>query len=92
MMLIKEALSQSPGSRLKVIVTLSNVPENGERVVRELRRMGVETALIPDAAVGHVVDQVDMVLVGAEAVTLSGGIINQVCPGLKCEAFAVHLS
>ncbi len=76
-MLVKKVLA-TPGLRLKVIVTESNVPDNGRRVVRTLRGLGVQAALIPDAAVGHIIDQVDMVLVGAEAVTLSGGIINQV--------------
>ena len=34
--------------------------------------------MILDAAVGYIIEKVDMVLVGAEGVVESGGIINQV--------------
>ncbi|EXV06625.1 eIF2b alpha subunit of the eIF2 complex [Metarhizium robertsii] len=52
-----------------------------DRVVRELRQMGIPVAEIPVAAVAHVMGllrQVHMVIVGAEAVTNNGGIISRI--------------
>jgi translation initiation factor eIF-2B subunit alpha len=64
--------------RFKVIVTESLPPFSGQKIVQNLRNWGISCTLIPDAAVAFVMDKVDMVLVGAEGVTQSGGIINQV--------------
>jgi hypothetical protein len=49
-----------------------------EKAVEELRKMDIPAQLILDAAVGYYIEKVDMVLVGAEGVVESGGIINQV--------------
>ncbi|KAG6037532.1 hypothetical protein E4U41_005015 [Claviceps citrina] len=52
-----------------------------DAVVRELRAMGIPVAEIAQAAVGHVLGllrQVNMVIVGAEAVTQNGGIISRI--------------
>jgi len=43
-----------------------------------LRAAGIPTTIILDAAVGYVIDKVDMVLVGAEGVVENGGLINQI--------------
>ncbi len=39
---------------------------------------GIKTTLIPVASVAHFMDTMDMVLVGCEAVTENGGIINTI--------------
>ncbi|KAK2616839.1 translation initiation factor eIF-2B subunit alpha [Conoideocrella luteorostrata] len=55
--------------------------EENDRVVKELRGMGIPVAEIPEAAVAHVMGllrQVNMVIVGAEAITQNGGIISRV--------------
>ena len=44
----------------------------------ELTESGIPTTVILDAAVGYVMEKVDMVLCGAEGVVESGGIINKV--------------
>lgn len=44
----------------------------------ELKNIGVPCTVILDSAVGYIMEQVDMVMVGAEGVAESGGIINQV--------------
>jgi translation initiation factor 2B subunit (eIF-2B alpha/beta/delta family) len=49
-----------------------------KRTIEELKDYDVLCELITDASVGHVIESVDMVLVGAEGVTENGGIINQV--------------
>ena len=45
---------------------------------KELTESGIPTTVILDAAVGYVMEKVDMVLCGAEGVVESGGIINKV--------------
>ena len=44
----------------------------------DLQEMGIPSVLILDAAVGYILEKVDLVLVGAEGVVESGGIINKV--------------
>jgi len=43
-----------------------------------LSKAGIPVSVILDSAVAHVMERVDMVLVGATAVTENGGIISQV--------------
>lgn len=47
---------------------------------RALEKMGIETTVILDSAVAYIMEQIDMVMVGAEGVMESGGIINKVKP------------
>lgn len=49
-----------------------------EEMCQNLRKLGVSCTLILDSAMGYVMEQVDMVMVGAEGVAESGGIINKV--------------
>jgi len=44
-----------------------------------LTKLGISCTMILDSAVGYVMEQVDMVMVGAEGVAESGGVINKVC-------------
>lgn len=45
---------------------------------KQLEEAGIDVTLILDAAVGYIMEQVDLVLLGAEGVTENGGIINKV--------------
>ena len=49
----------------------------GRSIVRALRARGVPVATIPSSAVGFALGKVDMVIVGAEGVVESGGIISR---------------
>ena len=49
----------------------------GRSIVSHLRSRGVPIATIPDSAVGFALGRVDMVVVGAEGVVESGGIISR---------------
>lgn len=52
-----------------------------DRVVADLRALGIPVAEVPDAAVAHVMGllrQVNMVIVGAEAITQNGGVISRI--------------
>lgn len=45
-------------------------------MVDELLKRGVSSTLIPDTAIAYLMPQVDAVVIGAEAVVESGGILN----------------
>lgn len=49
-----------------------------EQMIAELERGGIDCTMILDSAVGYVMESVDFVMVGAEAVVESGGIINRI--------------
>ncbi|KNC48667.1 translation initiation factor eIF-2B subunit alpha [Thecamonas trahens ATCC 50062] len=61
-----------------VIVTESRPDTSGHLLAAKLRAEGIPVTLILDAAVGKVMEQVDMVITGAEGVVESGGIINKI--------------
>ncbi|KAH3687760.1 hypothetical protein WICPIJ_001257 [Wickerhamomyces pijperi] len=64
--------------RFRVIVTEARPTFQGESMAKLLRDQGIPVSLIVDSAVGYVINKVDKVLVGAEGVAESGGIINHV--------------
>ncbi|CAH1800589.1 unnamed protein product [Owenia fusiformis] len=74
--LLKDAMEAN--RRFRVFVTQSAPDNAGNRLHDELTKLGVPSTLILDSAVGYVMEKVDMVLVGAEAVVESGGIINKI--------------
>lgn len=45
---------------------------------RDLREAHIPCTLILDSAVGYIMEQIDFVMVGAEGVVESGGIVNKV--------------
>lgn len=49
-----------------------------ETMLKNLEAAGISCTLILDSAVGYVMEQVDFVMVGAEGVVESGGIVNKV--------------
>ncbi|KAI8823974.1 uncharacterized protein EV422DRAFT_301846 [Fimicolochytrium jonesii] len=64
--------------RFKVFVTETRGTTNGSSVVEELSKHNIPVELILDAAVGSIINRVDMVIVGAEGVTQTGGLINRI--------------
>ncbi|KAF2736148.1 translation initiation factor-like protein eIF-2B subunit alpha [Polyplosphaeria fusca] len=78
--LLKRA-AESSSMRFKVIYVLSPSASSdsleGQQTVAELRAHNVPVATIPDSAVAYSLGQVDMVIVGAEGVVESGGIISR---------------
>ncbi|CAN7982726.1 unnamed protein product [Ixodes hexagonus] len=61
-----------------VYVTESAPDHSGRELYETLEKRGISTTLIVDAAVGYIMEKVDMVLLGAEGVAESGGIINKI--------------
>ncbi|CAK1543920.1 unnamed protein product [Leptosia nina] len=72
--------------RFQVFVTYSSPDNSGKRMHKELVAAGIEATLILDSAVGYIMEQVDIVMIGAEGITESGGIINKI--GTYCLAMS----
>ncbi|KAE8738292.1 hypothetical protein FOCC_FOCC016230 [Frankliniella occidentalis] len=73
---MKEAAKAN--KRFTVYVTCSSPDESGRLMCKELDAANIPCTLILDSTMGYVMEQVDMVMVGAEGVVESGGIINKV--------------
>jgi translation initiation factor eIF-2B subunit alpha len=65
------------GKRFVVLIPESRHDGSGYVMARHLTSNGVPCSMIMDSAVAHLMDQVDIVLVGAEAIVENGGIINK---------------
>lgn len=78
--LLREAAEASGGSvRFRVIYVLpsTEASQEGLGIVASLRKRGVPVATISEGAVGYAMGKVDMVIVGAEGVAESGGVISR---------------
>ncbi|KZO91703.1 nagb/rpia/CoA transferase-like protein [Calocera viscosa TUFC12733] len=64
--------------RISVYVTEARPRSLGVKTVHLLERFQIPCTLILDTAVAYIMDKVDLVLVGSEAVVESGGLINAV--------------
>ncbi|KAJ9081085.1 translation initiation factor eIF-2B subunit alpha, variant 2 [Entomophthora muscae] len=71
-------LALTLNKQFRVYVTESRPSSSGLQAVKTLQDSGVHATLIMDGAVGYIMDQVDLVLVGAEGVVENGGLINQI--------------
>jgi len=69
----------SQGKRFRVIVTESRPgdPPSGYKTAARLQQAQIPVTVIMDSGVGQVMESVDVVLVGAEAIVENGGIINK---------------
>lgn len=61
-----------------VYVTESRPNSSGRQMCDLLTKEGIKNQLIMDASIGIYLEKVDMVMVGAEGVCASGGILNKV--------------
>ncbi|SCU83175.1 LADA_0C09978g1_1 [Lachancea dasiensis] len=64
--------------RFRVVVTESRPTEQGSQLYKLLQEKGIPVKMVVDSAVGSIIHKVDKVLVGAEGVAESGGVINLV--------------
>ncbi|KAF5302484.1 hypothetical protein FQR65_LT08574 [Abscondita terminalis] len=62
----------------EVFVTQSQPDESGKRMYQDLKDLNIPCTLILDSAIGYIMEEVDFVMVGAEAVVESGGIVNKI--------------
>ncbi|XP_019864559.1 translation initiation factor eIF-2B subunit alpha [Aethina tumida] len=73
---LKEAAKQK--RQFQVFVTISAPDDCGKRMCKDLEAEGIPCTLILDSAIGYIMEQVDFIMVGAESVAESGGIVNKV--------------
>lgn len=64
------------GKHFSVILTEGRPDNGGAKMASEVAKLGVPVTVVLDSAVGYVMERCDMVLVGADGVVESGGIIN----------------
>ncbi|XP_073817828.1 eukaryotic translation initiation factor 2B subunit alpha [Musca autumnalis] len=72
------ATAAKANKQFHVFVTQGGPDNSGEQMIADLERAGIDCTLILDSATGYVMESVDFVMVGAEAVVESGGIINRI--------------
>ena len=63
---------------MKIYVTESSLDKHGHEMKKALDALGFNATLVLDASVGYIMSQVDFVVMGAEGVCESGGIINKI--------------
>ncbi|XP_014098557.1 translation initiation factor eIF2B subunit alpha [Bactrocera oleae] len=75
---LKALISAAKNKEFHVYVTQGGPDNSGAQMVSDLEKAGISSTLILDSATGYVMESVDFVMVGAEAVVESGGIINRI--------------
>ncbi|EFA84203.1 translation initiation factor eIF-2B alpha subunit [Heterostelium album PN500] len=70
--------ASSQGKRFNVIVTESRPDSSGYKLAEKLEEAKIPVKLIMDGGVSRIIDKVDYVLCGAEAIVENGGIVNKI--------------
>jgi ribose 1,5-bisphosphate isomerase len=76
------------GKKIRVIATESRPRFQGITTIGMLDRLGIETELIVDSAARSVMNEVDLVIVGADVITANGTLVNKI--GTAQIALAAH--
>lgn len=71
-------LKAAKTKQFKIIITEGRPQGDGVLAAQQYLSNGIPTTLILDCGVGAILDQIDIVLVGAEAVMENGGIVNKI--------------
>lgn len=82
------AAAHAQGKEINVIATESRPRMQGLITIEQLDAMGIKTFLIVDSAVRYFMKDVDLVIMGADAVTVNGSVINKI--GTSQLALAAH--
>ncbi|XP_054743799.1 translation initiation factor eIF-2B subunit alpha [Anastrepha obliqua] len=75
---LKALITAAKNKEFQVYVAQGGPGNSGAQMVADLERAGISSTLILDSAIGYVMESMDFVMVGAEAVVESGGIINRI--------------
>lgn len=70
--------AKQQGKDFKVIQTETRPKYQGRITARELVEAGVDTTMVVDSAARHYMKEIDFVLVGADAITSEGNVINKI--------------
>lgn len=82
------AAAHAQGKDIKIIATESRPRWQGHLTVKQLDDLGIKTSLIVDSAVRYFMKEVDVVVMGADAITANGSLINKI--GTSQLALAAH--
>lgn len=82
------AAAHDNGKNIHVLATESRPRWQGHLTVKQLDEKGIKTSLIVDSAVRYFMKEVDLVVMGADAVTANGSVINKI--GTSQLALAAH--
>ena len=85
-MVFKQAKAR--GVDFEVVCTETRPVFQGRMTARELLEAGIRTTMIVDSAVRSLMNRVDLVVVGADAITSEGNVINKI--GTSLVALAAH--
>lgn len=70
--------AKQQGRNFEVIVTETRPVLQGRLTAREMLKLGIKTTLIVDSAARYFMNKVDLAIVGADAVTSEGNVINKI--------------
>jgi ribose 1,5-bisphosphate isomerase len=76
MSILKKA--KHDGKKFEVVCTESRPVFQGRITAREMLDSGIKTTMIVDSAVRHFMNEIDLVVVGADAITSEGNVINKI--------------
>ncbi len=72
------AKAKAGGKNFKVICTETRPAFQGRITAKELVELGIETTFIVDSAARTFMGEVDIVIVGADAITSEGNVVNKI--------------
>jgi len=78
------------GTRFEVIATEVRPRNQGHLTIRTLHDAEIPTSFIVDSAARYFMKEIDLVVVGADAVTVNGAVVNKI--GTSMIALAAHES
>jgi len=70
--------AKQEGKTFEVVCTESRPVFQGRLTAKEMLDAGIKTTMIVDSAVRHFINEVDFVVVGADAITSEGNVINKI--------------
>jgi len=76
------------GRNFEVICTETRPLSQGQTTAKEMLNLGVKTTMIVDSAARYFMNQADLVIVGSDAITSEGNVINKI--GTSMIALAAH--
>lgn len=76
------------GRNFEIICTETRPVFQGQTTTKEMLELGIKTTFIADSAARFFMNQVDLVFVGADAITSEGNVINKI--GTSMVALAAH--
>lgn len=80
--------AKQQGKIFEVICTETRPVFQGRRTAKEMLDLNLKTTMIVDSAARHFMNQADIVLVGSDAITSEGNVINKI--GTSLIALAAH--